>query len=65
MRLSTMLPVEYRLTIFNALLSLISYIGPVVWHMFSKSDTEKVEKVQEREHYVSYIENSTVIVNLY
>ncbi len=48
MRLSTMLPVESKLTIFNAFIVSNFLYCPVVWHMCSKSDTKKVEKVQER-----------------
>ncbi len=65
MRLSTMLPVESELTIFNAFIVSNFLYCPVVWHMCSKSNTKKVAKVQEREHYVSYIENLKVIINLY
>ncbi len=48
MRLSTMLPVESKLTIFNAFIVSNFLYCPVVWHMCSKSDTKKVQKVQER-----------------
>ncbi len=48
MRLSTILPVESKLTIFNAFIVSNFLYCPVVWHMCSKSDTKKVEKVQER-----------------
>ncbi len=48
MRLSTMLPVESRLTLFNAFIVSNFIYCPVVWHMCSKSNTKKVEKVQER-----------------
>ncbi len=48
MRLSTMLPVESKLTIFNAFIVSNFLYCPVVWHMCSKFDTKKVEKVQER-----------------
>ncbi len=64
MRLSAMLPVEYKLTIFNAFIVTNFLYCHAVWHMCSKSDTEKVERYK-REHYVSYIENSKVIINLY
>ncbi len=48
MRLSTMLPVESKLTIFNACIVSNFLYCPVGWHMCSKSDTKKEEKVQER-----------------
>ncbi len=48
MRLSTMLPVESKLTIFNAFIVSNFLYCPVVWHMCSKSDTKMVDKVQER-----------------
>ncbi len=48
MWLSTMLPVESKLTIFNAFIVSNFLYLPVVWSMCSKSDTKKVEKVQER-----------------
>ncbi len=63
MRLSTMLPVQSRLTIFNAFLFSNFVYCPVIWHMCSKSDTKIVENVQE--HYVTYIEHSKVIINIY
>ncbi len=63
MRLSTMLPVESKLTIFNAFIFSNFVYCPVVWHMCSKSDTKIVENVQE--HYVTYIEHSKVIINIY
>ncbi len=44
-----MLPVESKLTIFNAFIVSNFLYCPVVWHMCSKTDTKKVEKVQERE----------------
>ncbi len=43
MRLSTMLPVESKLRIFNAFIVSNFLYCPVVWHMCSKSDTKKVE----------------------
>ncbi len=43
-----MLPVESKLTIYNAFIVSNFLHCPVVWHMCSKSDTKKVEKVQER-----------------
>ncbi len=48
MRLSTMLPVESKITIFIAFIVSNFLYCPVVWRMCSKSDTKKVEKVQER-----------------
>ncbi len=48
MQLSTLLPVESKLTIFNAFIVSNFLDCAVVWHMFSKSDTKKVAKVQER-----------------
>ncbi len=48
MRLSTMLPEEAKLTIFNAISVSNFLYCPVAWHMCSKSDTKKVEKLQER-----------------
>ncbi len=47
MWLSTILPVEFKLTIFNAFIVSNFLYCPVVWHMCSKSDIKKVEKVQE------------------
>ncbi len=61
MRLSTMLPMESKLTIVNAFIVSNFLYCPVVWHMCSKSDTGKVEKVLER----AYIENLKLIINLY
>ncbi len=43
-----MLPVESKLTIFNAFIVSNFLYCTVVWHMYSKSDTKKVEEVQER-----------------
>ncbi len=43
-----MLPVESKLTIFNAFIVSNFLYCPVVWHMCSKSDTKKVQKVQDR-----------------
>ncbi len=43
-----MLPLESKLTIFNAFIVSNFLYCPVVWQMCSKSDTKKVEKVQER-----------------
>ncbi len=40
--------VESKRTIFNAFIVSNFLYCHVVWHMFSKSDTKKVEKVQER-----------------
>ncbi len=48
MRLSTKLPVESKLTILKAFVVSNFLYCAVVWHMCSKSDTKKVEKVQER-----------------
>ncbi len=48
MRLSTMLPVESKLTIFNSFIVSNFLYCPVACHMCSKSDTKKVEKVHER-----------------
>ncbi len=48
MQLSTMLPVESKLTIFNGFIVSKFLYCPVVCHMCSKSDTKKVEKVQEK-----------------
>ncbi len=48
MRLSSMLPIESKLTILNAFIVSNFLYCPVVWHMCSKSDTKKVENVQER-----------------
>ncbi len=47
MRLSTMLPVESKHTIFNAFIVSNFLYCPVVCHMCSKSNTKEVEKVQE------------------
>ncbi len=48
MRLSTMLPVESKLTIFNAfIISNFLYFHIDFWHMCSKSHTTKAEKVQQ------------------
>ncbi len=44
----TMVPVESKLTIFNAFIVSNFLYCPVVWRMCSKSYTKKVEKVQER-----------------
>ncbi len=54
MRLSTILPVESKLTIFNAFVVPNFLYCPIVWHMCSKSDTKKVEKVQNRSLYFIY-----------
>ncbi len=43
-----MLPVESKLIIFNAFIISNFLYCPVVWHMCSKSDSKKIEKVQER-----------------
>ncbi len=48
MQLSTMLPMDPKLTIFIAFIVSNFLYCTVVWHMCSKSDTKKVEKVQER-----------------
>ncbi len=48
MRLSTMLPVESKLTIFNGFFVSNFLYFPVVWHMCSKSDPKKVENVQDK-----------------
>ncbi len=40
-----MLPVESKLTIFNAFIVSNFLYCPVVWHMSSNSNTKKVEKV--------------------
>ncbi len=48
MCLSTMLPVESKLTIFNAFIVSNFLYCPVVWQMCSQPDTKKLEKVQER-----------------
>ncbi len=48
MQLSIMSPVESKLTIFNAFIVSNFLYCPVVWDMFSKSDTKKVENVKER-----------------
>ncbi len=48
MRFFTILPVESKLTIFNAFIVSNFLYCPVVWHMCSQSDTKKVEKLQER-----------------
>ncbi len=44
MRLSTMLPVESKLTILNAFI-VSNFLYCPVWHMCSKSDAKKIEKV--------------------
>ncbi len=54
MRLSTMLPVESKFTIFNAFIVSNFLYCSAVWHMCSKSDTKKVEIVQERALCVIY-----------
>ncbi len=43
-----MLPVEPKLTLFNAFIVSNFLYGPVVLQMCSKSDTKKVEPAQER-----------------
>ncbi len=43
-----MLPVESKLTTFNTFIVSNFLYCPVVWHMCSKSNTKKVEKVKER-----------------
>ncbi len=48
MRLFTMLHVEYKLTIFNAFIVSNFLYCPIVWHIYSQSDTTNVEKVQDR-----------------
>ncbi len=47
-RLSTMLPKESKFNIFNAFIISNFLYCPIVWHLCSKSDTCKVEKIQER-----------------
>ncbi len=49
-----MLPVESKHTICNAFIVSNFLYCTVVWHMCSKSDTEKVEKVQERVLFFIY-----------